>query len=255
MKLSVVIPAFNGLDLVLRCLNSLQALASGPCEYLVQDDESPSVFYPGLIPPQMASVERNAANLGFAGNVNAGVARATGDVLFIVNQDVQAVYGWSEHWNEALLAPFEDAAMGMVGARLLHTNGAIQSAGGVIDANCQPWHRYLNYSNPHAPEVSTPGEVSWVTGAAMAIRADLFRQLGGFDTAYVNGYWEDVDLSMKVRQAGYRIWYEPRCTLVHAVGSTGGNPNFLKNALLWKSRWVDTGFVKPEVSYVHVRYW
>ncbi len=255
LRLSVVIPAFNDLAAVLACLNTLQALQAGAVEYVVQDDNSPNTFFPMLIPAAVAQTYRNAANLGFAGNCNEGAKHAHGDVLLLCNQDIQAAPGWSNGWDAALLAAFADPQVGAVGARLLFPDGSVQSAGGIIDALKQPYHRCLGYSNPHMPEVSTPADVTWATGAALAIRADLFRQLGGFDTAYARGYWEDVDLCMRVREAGYRVFYEPRCTLFHSVGSTGGSPHFLKNALLWKSRWVDTGKVKPDVSWAHVRYW
>ncbi len=258
MKLSVIIPAYNELASVLTCLNSLQFFQSGTeVEYLVQDDCSPAYNPYATIRPEMASVERNASNLGFAGNCNAGAARAQGEVLFFVNQDVCATnHGeLSGGWDATILAAFEDATVGIVGPRLLHPSGPVQNGGGFFDAKCQPFHRGLGYSDYNYHEVATPGVVSWMTGAALAVRRDLFVQVGGFDVAYVGGYWEDVDLCMQVRSLGFQVWYEPRATLVHAVGSTGGNPRFMQNALLWKRRWVDSGKVKPDVQFVKERFW
>lgn len=195
------------------------------------------------------------ANGGFAVNCNAGAVRATGDVLFFVNQDVYAVQEWSQSWDAAILEPFNDPKVGIVGARLLTPIGTIQSAGGVFDTAAQPVHRCLGYSNPHHPEVATPREVEWVTGAALAIRRDLWIQLGGFDTIYERGYFEDVDICMRAREAGLSVWYEPRCTLFHAVGSTGGNPRFAANARLWRDRWVYSGKVKAGTTLATIRYW
>lgn len=254
LRLSVILPAYNHLDDVLRCFNSLQALAAEPHEYLCQDDCSPDVFYPELIPPPMASVERNEVNLGFAGNANKGAARATGDVLLFCNQDVQAVQGWSEAWDNALLAPFADPAVGIVAPRLLFPTGAIQSCGGAFDAFTQPIHRCLGYSNPHDPRVATSGPVEWATGAALAVRRDVFKRLGGFDTVF-RMYFEDADLCLRAREAGYHVWYEPACTLVHNPGSTGGSPHFAQSARTFRDRWVTTGKVKAGAQQPTMRYW
>lgn len=253
MKLSIIIPAYNHLPDVLACLNSLQAFASRPHEYLVQDDSSPDYFGPAVIPAAIASCQRNETNLGFAGNCNAGAARAHGDVLFFVNQDVYGVPEWSPGWDAALLSAFDDPQVGIVGARLLFPNGCIQSAGGLYDAKKQPYHRCLGYSNPLCDETNTPEPVAWVTGAALAIRRTLFEQVGGFDTAYAGGYFEDTDLCCKVAQMGYIIWYEPRCTLVHKVGQSGGNPNFLRNAMMWRERW--SAIIEADVYAVKQGFW
>jgi len=254
MRLSVIIPAYNNLPAVLMALNSLQAMATGRHEYIVQDDASPHVMYPALIPGSVASVQRNAANLGFGQNCNAAAQRAGGDVLFFVNQDVYGVYGWSEGWDAALAQAFTNEDVGIVGARLLFPDGKVQNAGGAFDARMQPFHRYLGYANPHVPEVATCGMVEWTTGAALAIRRDVFMRVGGFDAAY-KAYFEDVDLFLKARAAGYDVWYEPACTLIHSVGSTGGSPHFGQSAAIFKQRWVDTGKIKPAVYAVKERFW
>lgn len=256
MKLSVIIPFYENLPEVLMCLNSLQALSGyAPHEYIVQDDTSPSVVGPAVIPPAVARVERNAANLGFAANVNAAARRATGDVLFIVNQDVYGVYGQSEAWDTALLTALAMPEVGIIGARLLFPTGAIQNAGGLFDAKGQPFHRCLGWSNINHPEVATAREVSWTTGAALAIRREVWERVGGLDEAYQRGYFEDVDLCLRVREAGFKVWYEPSCTLIHKTGTTGGSPMLAQNARLFKSRWVDTGKIKPDEPAVRERWW
>ncbi len=253
-KLSVIIPAYNNLPDVLSCLNSLQVFAAGGHEYIVQDDASPDYFGPAVIHASVASCQRNPQNMGFAGNCNAGAARATGDILLFVNQDVYGVDGWSNGWDVPLLEAFNDPQMGIVGARLLFPNGSIQNAGGLYDSKKQPFHRCLGYSNPHHPECATPGPVSWTTGAALAIRRNLFEQAGGFDPIY-KMYWEDVDLCLKVRDLGYAIWYEPACTFIHKAGGTGGSPHFMASAMTFKQRWVDTGKIEPDTYVAKVNFW
>lgn len=255
MRFSILIPAYNHLDKVMICLNSLQALATTPHEYIVQDDCSPAVNFVACVPQCVASTRRNMYNLGFPANVNAAADRANGDILFIVNQDVYGVPEFSLGWDVALLDAFDNPEIGAVGARLLFPDGTLQSAGGAFDAKCQPYHRCIGYSNLRYPEINTPQDVAWVTGAALAVRRDLWQRVGGFDVIYGRGYFEDVELCMRVRELGFRVWYEPRTTLIHSVGSTGGNPMFPQNARVFKSRWVDTGKIHPTSPAIYVNYW
>jgi GT2 family glycosyltransferase len=253
VKLSVIVPAYNNLPDVMTCLNSLFMLRVSDVEFLVQDDASSDYLGLGVIPQVMASCQRNEVNLGFGGNCNAGAARASGDVLFFVNQDCFAVDGWSNGWDAHLLEAFNDGNVGVVGARLLFPDGSVQNAGGGFDGGKAPYHRYLGYSNPHCEEVATPCEVQWTTGAALAVRRDLFEKVGGFDPVYGRGYFEDVDTCLKIRQLGFKVWYEPRCTLIHKVGQSGGNPAFRQNALTFIQRWRDT--IEADTNAVKVRYW
>lgn len=251
--ISVVIPAYKDVLGTLALINSLRATAEAPFECLVQDDASPGVDFRPYFPPILAHTERNESNLGFAGNCNAGAARAHLPILFFVNQDVKADQ-YSREWVKAIVDEFRDPRVGIVAPRLLFPGGAIQSVGGVIDAIGQPVHRCLGWKNLEHPDLSQPREVTWATGAALAIRTALFKQLGGFDTGY-KMYFEDVDLCLRVREAGFKVRYTPAATFLHEPGSTGGSPHFAASARRFKQKWVDTGKVKPEVFSVSVRYW
>lgn len=255
MQLSVIIPAYNHLAEVHQCLNSLQAFQRGAVQYIVSDDASPDVWFPAMINPRVAHVVRRESNGGFAENCNTGARFALGDVLLFVNQDVYAHEQWSLAWDEALLRAFEDPDVGVVGARLLFPDGSVQNAGGLYDARKQPFHRCLGYRDPLYAEINTPGVVSWTTGAALAIRRELFEQVGGFDTRYTRGYFEDVDLCEKAKAAGYRVWYEPGCTFIHLAGTSGGNPHFRENAQIFYAQWVNSGIIQPDVYAVKVNFW
>lgn len=262
-SLTVVIPAYDHVTEVLACLSSLQAFASKtlPIEFIVTDDASPNAFFPALIPHCAAKVIRRPENGGFGANCNTGASFAEGDIIFFCNQDILAVgldadgQPLSQGWDIHLVNAFADPCVGVVGAKLLFPDGRIQNAGGLFDGRLNPFHRGLGYSNHRYAEVNTPEYVSWSTAAALAVRRDLFTQLGGFDTVYGRGYFEDVDLCLRVRDAGFKVWYEPRCALVHSVGTTGGSPTFAKNAAIFRERWVDTKLITADVSAVKERFW
>jgi GT2 family glycosyltransferase len=258
LTLSVVIPAYNQLAAVIRCLRSVVQTggalgAQGRLQILVQDDASPDVNLTEVLGPP-AEVVRNERNLGFAGNCNAGATRAAGDVLLFLNQDTRAREGWFA----PLLAAFDDPAVGIVGPKLVYAERApgqaedsIQSCGGLFGGNKGPYHRYLGYAADDW-RVNERGPVAWVTGAALAIRRELFARVGGFDVGYLRGYFEDVDLCMKVRQAGYQIWYEPESCFEHSVGSTGGIPAhiFKANSLRFHRLWDEHIVPDSPISYV-----
>lgn len=225
-------------------------------EIIVQDDASTTFDAAELVGPP-ARVEVNPRNLGFAGNCNAGARRAQGDVLLFLNQDTKAHPGWFG----PLMQAFENPLVGVVGPKLVFEQAraggvkelSIQSCGGLFDAGKGPFHRYLGF---HADDwrVNVPERVSWTTGAALAIRRELFAQVGGFDEGYARGYFEDVALCMAARAAGAEVWYEPRAVFEHTVGSTGGIPPqvFKANSMRFHKQW-DAAIV-PDSPVVHVAY-
>ena len=75
---------------------------------------------------------------------------------------------------------------------------------------------------PIRPGTLTVRELDYVSGASLAIRRDLFEQLGGFDEHFAPAYYEDVDLAFRVRAAGYRVLYAPLSRVVHFEGMGAG---------------------------------
>jgi GT2 family glycosyltransferase len=255
MNLSIVIPFYENLADLLKCVNTLGSSSTGGLELVIQDDHSRSVNISELHLP--GSIERNAVNMGFAATCNRGAQRAHGDIIAFVNQDVMAT---PQHtpagWDRILLSVFDDPRVGIVAPRLLFPDGSVQSVGGLLDARCTPFHPHLGWSQPDmCEETSTQREMTWATGAVLFIRRELFWKVGGFDLRYSPSYFEDVDLALQVRELGYKVIVEPSVTFVHAVGSTGGSPHFQRSALRFKEKWVDTGRAKPDVNYLGARYW
>src|SRR5207253_7675591 len=81
---------------------------------------------------------------------------------------------------------------------------------------------YGKFDDPEKPEYNFLREVDYCSGAALMIRKSLFQKLGGFDAKYEPAYYEDADLSFKVRKAGYKVFYQPLSEIIHYEGITGG---------------------------------
>jgi GT2 family glycosyltransferase len=251
MNLSVIIPAYNHAHDVMRCYQSVRATTDPTrTEVLIQDDCSPDYLGPILFGPLC---ERNPRNLGFPANCNAGARRAAGDVILLLNQDTFTVQpGW-----DALLLDFfaQTERAGVAGPTLLFPDGRVQSVGGEFDAACQPYHVALGAANPEWAPINTPRPVPWITAAAFAVRRACWESLGGFDEAYVGGYFEDVDFCVRAQLAGWQVWHRPDIRFFHEVGSTGGNPRLMQNALRFKAQFVDTHLVTPDCSWIQEHFW
>lgn len=195
-----------------------------------------------------ARVYRNNENRGFAAACNVGAALARGEYLIFLNSDLEFRPGWLK---PMLAAAERDSKVGAVGARLLYPDGTIQH-GGIFLREDQLDRVPLVASHDHAgkpgndPEASRSAELMAVTAAAMLLRREAFDAAHSFDEGFYNGY-EDVDLCLKVRRAGWKIVYEPACTLIHHE-SKSGSKRFAKrkeNQRRFLERWV--GQVHPEV--------
>jgi GT2 family glycosyltransferase len=165
-------------------------------------------------------------NLGFGAANNLAAERGSGDLLLFLNNDTITREDFAGTVIEAFHA---DPSVGIVGPRLLNEDGTPQLSCGKL-----PWlgreaiDRVLYRQSGsrtrlglwHARRSSTRRRyVGWVTGAALFIRAELFRQLGGFDKTMFM-YFEDKDLCARTLQAGYSVLFLPETSVIHLLGAS-----------------------------------
>ena len=218
-RVSIVMPVYNKIAYTSACLRSLAAHAGAiPFEVIVVDDASSDATATRLADVDGIRVVRNAANLGFVGSCNAGAAAAKGELLVFLNNDTQVTAGWLD----ALVRCIDEAPdAGLVGAKLIYPDSRLQEAGGIIFSDGSGWN-YGRFDDPDDPRYAFRREADYCSGAAILVRTDLFRRLGGFDMRYAPAYYEDTDLAFAVRAAGYKVYYEPASTVVHFEGITSG---------------------------------
>lgn len=201
MRSSIIIPMYRGAGWIPACIAALRL--AGPDEIIVVDDGSPdegSAWLRENAPD--VQVIHHAQSRGFAAACNAGLRHATGDVLVLLNQDTEVEAGWLS----PLVAALADPTVAAVGSRATYPDGRLQHAGGWINERGEAGHYH---------EDRAAGSVDYVTGASLALRREVYEQLGGLDERFVPAYFEDVEWCVRARRHGYQIWYDPASRLIH----------------------------------------
>ena len=222
LSISVVIVAFEPGDALARCLRSLRD-GEPEAEVVVVDNGGTD----GAAVEGSARLVEPGRNLGFAGGCNLGAAEAGGDVLVFLNPDTVVEPGALS----ALARTLEDRSIGIAMARLrlLHRPGLLNSGGTVVHVSGLAWAG--RYGEP-AEELRELEDVAAPSGAAMAIRRDLFHELGGF-TEELFMYLEDTELGWRAHLHGLRVVVDPGADVYHDY-EFGRHPT--KLALLERNR-------------------
>lgn len=207
---SVIIVNYNGRQHLERCLPSVLE-AGPPAEVIVVDNASSDGSAECVVTtfPQ-ARLIRNEANLGFGRGANVGAHEARGGCLVFLNPDTVVEAGWLE----ALVAALEaHPEAGLVTSRilLLGDPARINTCGNEVHVSGLTLCRGLGQERSALAQAH---EVGAASGAAFAIRRELFQALGGFDESFFM-YMEDTDLSWRARLAGYRCLCIPASNVRH----------------------------------------
>ena len=216
---SIILPVANNLLYTLTAVVSVLEAADIPTfEIIVADDASQDAT-PEVIGRLggVVRLDRAKVNAGFLKNCNAAAATAQGQILVFLNNDVLVMPGWLD----ALIAPLSDPAVGLAGSRLLGPDGRLQEAGGVFwsDGSATNFGRDADAT---LPEYNYLKDADYLSGASIALNADLWRRLGGFDPLFAPAYCEDADLAFRVREAGLRTVYQPLSSVIHHEGRSHG---------------------------------
>ena len=220
----IVILNWNGAEHLRRFLPSVVAAAPEGVEVVVADngstDDSVAILAAEF---PTVSVLRMDLNYGFAGGYNRALEQIDADYYLLLNSDVETPRGWlgpildclDENPDVAVVAPklvsYSDRTM-------FEYAGA---SGGFIDFLGYPFcrGRILRRVEEDRGQYDDARDVFWVSGAAFCCRADVFRELGGFDADFF-AHMEEIDLCWRMQLAGYRVRVVPGSTVYHLGGGT-----------------------------------
>jgi GT2 family glycosyltransferase len=208
---SVVMVTYGGRQWVEPAVRALVAHTEAPFELIVVDNASTDGVQDVLRSIEGAKLFFNDRNVGFGPGVNQGVLHAVGRYVCMLNSDAFVEPGWLPPLIEVLET---DPRAGAVVPRLLHLDGVLQEAGGVVGSDGST--RALgDGDDPEELQYRFRRYVDYGSAACLLMPRSAFLQIGGFDPAYPLGYCEDVDLCFALRERGLRTVYEPRSKVRH----------------------------------------
>ncbi len=211
--ISVIIPNFNGLDLLKKNLPFVYyALSSSGIEnfeVIVSDDASSdnSIFFLETNYPDIIIV-KNKVNKGFSSNTNSGIAKASKELLFILNNDVEL----TANYFSPLLRYFDsDDTFGVMGKIISMTGEIVQDTAKYPSYKFGRIKATVNYEKPDNEDCYT----MFLSGANALINKNKMEFLGSFNVLLDPYYYEDVDLGISAWRAGFKLYYEPGAVCKH----------------------------------------
>ncbi|MBU1638474.1 glycosyltransferase [bacterium] len=232
---SVVIPAYNQMQLTRECLEAISNDASRVSYEVIVVDNHSTDDTPKLLEAVEGDIKvlRESMNRGFASACNRGARLADGKYLLFLNNDTAPQSGWLDAMVECAE---QNESTGAVGAKLLYPNGKVQHSGIVFNEEKTPFNLFQNFASDH-PAVNEEREMQAVSAACMLVPTAVFEEMGGFDEAYKNGF-EDVDFCLRLAQTQRKVVYCPRAEVIHHEESTEGRKDHDdENLELFLSRW------------------
>lgn len=224
MKVSIIIVSWNARPLLEKCLPSVCATDYPDVEIIVADNASTddsiawlTTHYPSV------HVVRHPANWAFARGNNAAVPYATGDIIVLLNNDVEVSPGW--------LTPLVDRFktepdLGAVQPKLLQYTDRSKfeyagASGGFLDRLGYPFTRgrMLFQMETDTGQYDDARDIFWASGAAIMVRREAWEAAGGLDEHFVM-HMEEIDFCWRLHRAGWRVAVEPSSVVYHIGGAS-----------------------------------
>jgi O-antigen biosynthesis protein len=222
---TIVIPTRDRPDLLRRCIDTLRRNTAYPrYELLVIDNASvqsaTKEFFRELENYSDTRVLAHDAPFNFSALVNIGAAEARGDVLCLLNNDVEVI---QSEWLSRMVDFATREGIGAVGALLCYADGVIQHAGVTLGVGGAGAHtlRHQKLEEQAGNELLVARNVSAVTAACLVVEIGAFRAAGGFDESLAVSC-NDIDFCLRLQRLGLRNVFTPNARLIHRESASRG---------------------------------
>jgi GT2 family glycosyltransferase len=246
---SIIIPNRNNTSLLRRCLSSIREKSTYTNYEIIivennSNDNSTFNFYKELDRyHNFHIVTWEGKNFNFSEICNLGVMHAKGQHLLFLNNDIEII---TPNWIEEMLMYSQRADVGAVGNKLYFSNGSIQHAGVALGIEGTAGHIYYGApfgSTGYMGKLQIVQNISAVTAACMMVRRKVFEEIGLFEPEFYASY-NDIDLCIKIRKAGYLIVWTPYAEAYHLESRSRGynltktrKRRLVQEMTLFKTRW------------------
>ncbi len=248
---SIIVPFKDQVDLLKTCVESLLKKTDYSNFSLLlinnQSEEKPTLDYCNQLVEQHKNIELYDFNepFNFARLNNWAVKKTSSEYVLLLNNDTEVI---NPDWLCAMVEHIQRPEVAAVGAKLLFPDNTIQHAGVVVSPEgavhnnrflADEAYGYFNRTNYIQ-------NVSACTAACLLLKKSVFLQVGGFDETKFAIAYNDVDLCLKIRQAGYLITYTPYAKLYHYESQSRGQDNspeklsrFTKELKNYQQKWAE----------------
>jgi GT2 family glycosyltransferase len=225
-RVSLIIPTRDSAALLETCISSIRRHTRYPdYEILIIDngsvEDTTKALFARLTADPAIRVLPRPGPFNFSALNNSAVGEATGSIVGLVNNDIEAT---EDGWLDEMVALAARPDAGCVGARLLYPDGRLQHGGIVIGIGGVAGHAH-RFAPPSAPgylnRLRTVQNMSAVTAACLLVRKSVYDQVSGLDEGLTVAF-NDVDFCLRVRAAGYLNLWTPFATLTHHESASRG---------------------------------
>jgi hypothetical protein len=224
-RISVIIPHYNGWELLKRCLESLAGSGDQDYEVFLIDngstDGSPAKAKEAF---PYITVIASGKNLGFAGGCNLGIRSTTGEYVALLNNDTEVETGWL---GSLVLAMDSDASIAAAQPKIkwLRERSTFDysgGAGGLMDVYGYPYCRgrlFQTLEQDQGQYDNSPPDIFWASGSASIYRRSALEEVGFLDEDFFM-HMEEIDLCWRLHLAGYRVISVPDSLVYHLSGGS-----------------------------------
>ena len=242
-KVSLIIPTRDGYGILKQCIGSIREKSTYPSyEIVIVDNQStdPRTLEYMAAAAQQANVRllRYDHPFNYAAINNFAVSQTSSEIVGFVNNDVEVI---APEWLDEMVGHARRSEIGLVGARLLYPDGTLQHGGVILGLGGIAGHYQANLPGKapgYMGRALLTQNLSAVTAACALVRRSVFDEVGGFDAENLPVAFNDVDLCLRVRSAGYRNLWTPYAELFHHESASRGEDTTPEKQARW-SREVD----------------
>ena len=225
---SLLVPTRDGIEILKPCVEAMLERTDYPnLELLILDNQSSC----GDTLAYMAEVQARDSRVrvlrwdypfNYSAINNFGVAQARGEIIGLINNDIEPI---NADWLCEMVSQVCREEIGCVGAKLYYPNDTLQHGGVILGVGgvAGHAHKYFNRNSPgYFSRLHLAHNLSAVTGACLLVRKAVFEEVNGLNEEHLTVAFNDVDLCLKVREAGYRNLWTPYAELYHHESASRG---------------------------------
>ncbi len=238
-RVAIIVPTHNSPELLRTCLTSVMGRSTWPAtEVVVVDNRTDDTDALRLLAGMPGRVIRYPHPFNYARMMNLAAGAVRADVLVFLNNDTEVI---APDWIEAMLEHVLRPEVGAVGARLRLSDGRSQHEGILLGTG--GWAHNLRHEGLWG-RGDIVRDTSAITGACLMMRREVWDRVGGNDERLRIAY-NDIDVCLRVRQAGYQVVYTPYAELFHHESATRGSFEHPDEAGIFERRWRVKDHVDP----------